>query len=473
MKIETADRNTAQVWKIFKLICSIPHPSGHESELAEVLADLAQSHGLAVRCDRRGNLFIRRAAARGYENAPRVVMQGHIDMVPQKTEDTDFDFLRDPVKPVINDGFVHACGTTLGADDGIGVAIALAMLFDDQLKCGELAAILTVSEETGLDGARYLAPSDLDYDMLLNLDSEEEGIFYIGCAGGVHLEAEFPAEPLLQSSGSVGIKITLSGLRGGHSGSNIADRRGNAIKLLGRVLEEFPFLRPAMFDGGTLDNAIPRKAELTAECPANRLKDLTVQLDRLRSRLAAEFDAPSEFALTLAPASSAVRPVQCGVFGFINACPDGPAGYDDKFNVVKTSDNLAVVRTKPDRIAVELLLRSQSQAELDALTEQVSAAVIGNRGTVTARGGYPCWEPDEKSSLLAQASALYCRMFGRTPEVKVIHAGLECGIFRGKSDIDMLSLGPTLFNPHSPDERLEVSSVERVTRFVHALLNND
>ena len=286
----------APVWEIFELICSIPHPSGHEAALAEALSAMARERGLAVRRDAAGNLRIDRAAAPGFESAPAVLLQAHLDMVPQTAPGVKFDFLTDPIPPEIRgEWVVSGAGTTLGSDNGIGVAAAVALLFDPAWRGGALAGVFTVSEEVGLNGALALSPEMLEGTYLLNLDSEEEGELYLGCAGGARLTLTFDAAFRPVSAGMTGVRCTVGGMAGGHSGCNIADRRGNAIRLLARLLKESPELQIASFDGGTCDNAIPREAVVSGALPAETFESFRRRAEAFEREAAGEFDAPPEF----------------------------------------------------------------------------------------------------------------------------------------------------------------------------------
>ncbi len=467
----------APVWEIFEMICSIPHPSGHEAALAEALAAAARERGLAVRRDAAGNLRIDRAAAPGFESAPVVLLQAHLDMVPQTAPGVKFDFLTDPIPPEIRgEWVVSGAGTTLGSDNGIGVAAAVALLFDPAWRGGALAGVFTVSEEVGLNGALALSPEMLEGTYLLNLDSEEEGELYLGCAGGVRLTLTFDVAFQPVSAGMTGVRCTVGGMAGGHSGCNIADRRGNAIRLLARLLERSPELLVASFDGGTCDNAIPREAAVCGALPADGVEPFRTRAEAFAREAAGEFDAPPEFRIEVEAAPLPERvwreAFRDRVLGALTGCPDGPTAFDSALGVVQTSSNLASVRSEGERLIVATSQRSQIDAERAALTEAIAQRFRAAGGAAAVSHAYPGWEPRLDSRLFSTAASLYRELFGKRPEPKVIHAGLECGILSGiNPKLEILSFGPTLENPHSPGERLDIASVGRFWRFLRELIS--
>lgn len=467
----------APVWEIFEMICSIPHPSGHEAALAEALAAAARERGLAVRRDAAGNLRIDRAAAPGFESAPVVLLQAHLDMVPQTAPGVTFDFLTDPIPPEIRGKWVvSGAGTTLGSDNGIGVAAAVALLFDPAWRGGALAGVFTVSEEVGLNGALALSPEMLEGTYLLNLDSEEEGELYLGCAGGARLTLTFDVVFQPVSAGMTGVRCTVGGMAGGHSGCNIADRRGNAIRLLARLLERSPELLVASFDGGTCDNAIPREAAVCGALPADGVEPFRTRAEAFAREAAGEFDAPPEFRIEVEAAPLPERvwreAFRDRVLGALTGCPDGPTAFDSALDVVQTSSNLASVRSEGERLIVATSQRSQIDAERAALTEAIAQRFRAAGGAAAVSHAYPGWEPRLDSRLFSTAASLYRELFGKRPEPKVIHAGLECGILSGiNPKLEILSFGPTLENPHSPGERLDIASVGRFWRFLRELIS--
>jgi len=465
------------VWEIFAMICAIPHPSGQEAKLAGAIAELASQHSLRVRRDAYGNLRIDRPASPGFEERPAVILQGHLDMVPQAAPETKFDFATDPIPAAAINGFVRSTAeTTLGADNGLGVAAALALLFDESFRSGPLAAVFTLSEEVGLNGALALDPAFLAGEYLLNLDSEEEGELYVGCAGGARLEAELPLEFEATPPGLVGAVLEVKGLAGGHSGCNIADRRGNAVRFLGEALRACPQLRAASALGGSLDNAIPREAKAAvAFDPADR-GTVEKQLAALERKFRGECALPAAFAVALADAPRPervwTRPVRERVAEALAGCPDGVLEMDSRFGIPRTSANLAAVFERGGGLVFRTSQRSFSDAGRREASARVAAHFTKLGGTAKLDNEYPGWEPAANSKLLGKAVDLYTELFGETPRVKVIHAGLECGIFAGKRpNLDMLSFGPTILDPHSPSERVEIAGVERFYSFLGALVS--
>ncbi len=464
------------VWDIFAMICGIPHPSGQEAQLADAVAAFAAGNGWSVRRDTFGNLRIDRPASPGFETRPTVILQGHLDMVPQAT-DASFDFTTTPIPLLAETGFVRsAAGTTLGADNGLGVAAALALLQDTTFHSGPLAVLLTLSEEVGLNGAMALEPSMLAGNYLLNLDSEEEGELCIGCAGGARLEASLPLEYELTAPGFSGALLEIKGLLGGHSGCNIADRRGNAVRFLGLALDMCPQLRAASVRGGSLDNAIPREADAIVVLKPEDRVDVLASLSALKARLKTAEALPDTFEMQLvdAPCPEQVWDIVTHrrVASALVGCPDGVLEMDARFGLPRTSANLAAVLEHDGRLICRTSQRSFADAERYAATQTVAAHFEALGGKVTVSNEYPGWEPAADSSLLKKAVALYSELFGKSPAVKVIHAGLECGIFAGKRPgLDMLSFGPTILDPHSPSERVEIDSVERFYLFLGGLVS--
>ena len=465
------------VWEIFAEICAIPHPSGHEKALADAIAAMAEQHGLKARRDACGNLRIDRAASPGFETRSPVILQGHLDMVPQAEAGSLFDFEKDPIPAVADGGFVRsAAGTTLGGDNGIGVAAALALLFDESFHSGPLAAVFTLSEEIGLNGATALDPAFLAGKYLLNLDSEDEGELFIGCAGGARLEASFAPEYETPSPSFAGALLEVKGLAGGHSGCNIADRRGNAVQFLGAALLGARALRAASAEGGSLDNAIPREAKATVALNPERRKETLEILASLERQLREKFNLPAGFAITLteAPLPERVWTEQTherAVFA-LAGCPDGVLEMDENFGIPRTSTNLAAVFERGGRLVFRTSQRSLSDGERRAATERVAAHFEKAGAVSEVTNEYPGWLPAPESRLLETATMLYRELFGRAVLVKVIPAGLECGIFAGKRPgLDMISFGPTILDPHSPSERADIASVERFYSYLGALVS--
>ncbi|MBO5308807.1 MAG: beta-Ala-His dipeptidase [Lentisphaeria bacterium] len=470
----TVPHETERVWQLFETICQIPHPSGFEKQLGDWIIRQAKANGLKVRRDEVGNIRIDRPASPGFGNAPLTILQAHLDMVPQSEEGETFNFLTGSIELKEENGWVRAAKrTTLGSDDGIGIAAALALLFDKEFRCGPLAAVFTVEEETGLTGAGALSAAFLKGDFLLNLDSEEEGIFYVGCAGGARLELKFDPGSAEPPAHSEGVKITLSGLSGGHSGCNIADRRGNALAYLCRFLAEQPGLHLADVSGGDLDNVIPREAAVSAVCQDTEA--LKAAALRFQEQLKQEFDAPPAFEITVTPCETPLSVWQTEkqqtILNCLSSLPNGVIAFDETFNAVRTSSNLAAWSMRYGFLHVRSSQRSFANAEREQLTAELIARCRAAGGECAVGSIYSGWTPSRNSVIAELSKTVYQETFGKSPEVKVIHAGLECGIIQERAgSLDMISFGPTLTDPHSPAEKLEIASVTRFYTFLQALL---
>ncbi|MDA0146818.1 aminoacyl-histidine dipeptidase [Vibrio sp. LaRot3] len=479
---EISKLSPAPLWQFFDKICSIPHPSAHEEALAQYIVNWAQEQGLDVRRDPTGNVFIKKPATPGMENKKGVVLQAHIDMVPQKNEDTDHDFLTDPIQPYVDGEWVTAKGTTLGADNGMGMASCLAVLAADDIKHGPLEVLLTVDEEAGMTGAFGLEAGWLEGDILLNTDSEQEGEVYMGCAGGIDGEISLSIAREAIPAGYTTRQLVLKGLKGGHSGCDIHTGRGNANKLLARFLaghaQELD-LRLIEFRGGSLRNAIPREAFVTVAVPTaneEKLAELfTFYTELLRSELGrVETDIVS-FNETVATADQVFTIAdQQRFIAIMNAAPNGVIRMsDDIEGVVETSLNVGVVETEQDKVSILCLVRSlmdsgrqQVEGTLTSLAELAGAQIEFS-------GAYPGWKPDAESEIMHVFRDMYERVYGRKPNIMVIHAGLECGLFKEPyPNMDMVSFGPTIKFPHSPDEKVEISTVALFWEQMVALLES-
>lgn len=479
---EISKLSPAPVWQFFDMICSIPHPSKHEEALAQAIIRWAEDQGLAVRRDPTGNVFIKKPATQGMEHKKAVVLQAHIDMVPQKNEDTDHDFIRDPIQPYIDGEWVTAKGTTLGADNGIGMATCLAVLASDEIKHGPLQVLLTIDEEAGMSGAFGLEAGWLEGDILLNTDSEQEGEVYMGCAGGVDAALTFNIRREAQPAGYVTRQLILKGLKGGHSGVDIHTGRGNANKLLARFLAAHAAeldLRLIEFRGGSLRNAIPREAFVTLAVPASNqdkldrlfqayIELLQSELGRIETNLVGYNQASDSQAEVLILAD------QQRLIAALNACPNGVMRMSDEIEgVVETSLNLGVITTEQDTIKVLCLIRSLIDSGRSQ-TEGMLASVAELAGAeITFSGAYPGWKPDANSEIMQIFRDMYEGIYGHKPNIMVIHAGLECGLFKKPyPDMDMVSFGPTIKFPHSPDEKVKIDTVGLFWQQMVALLEN-
>nr|WP_298411956.1 aminoacyl-histidine dipeptidase [uncultured Halomonas sp.] len=470
----------AIVWRHFRTLCNTPRPSGHEAALVALIEEWAEKRDLVHERDQVGNLLIRKPASPGCEKAPGIVLQGHLDMVAQANADHPHDFTQDPLDTYIEDGWLYARGTTLGADNGLGVAAALAVLEDDSLRHGPLEALFTLEEESSMGGALNLAEDWLEGRYLLNLDSEDRGQVYIGCAGGadVLISANLPTCPLKENE-SVW-QLSLTGLVGGHSGIDIHKGRGNANRLLVRALRALePYgARLIDYQGGTLRNALPREAfamltldEEEEDAAKARLAELQAELavelagvdDGLRLSLEAVASSPQE-ALTSSASHLLIDALHAAPYGVERMSVEVPG-------VVETSNNLGVVTLKEGRFELCALVRSLRDSATQDMADRFCALFDLIGATTRVENAYPGWTPDPDSSLLKRFRELHQRRLGVEPEVKVIHAGLECGILGGKYPaLDMISFGPQIRGAHSPDERVEIDSVEEFWGLLRALI---
>ncbi|WP_163558407.1 aminoacyl-histidine dipeptidase [Halomonas sp. NO4] len=457
------------LWRHFRTLCETPRPSGHEAALVAHLEAWAEARGLAHDRDAFGNLRIRKPATPGRETAPGVILQGHLDMVPQANAEHPHDFTRDPIDTYVDDGWLHARHTTLGADNGLGVAAALALLEDADLAHGPLEALFTLEEESGMGGALNLAEEWLEGQVLLNLDSEERGEVFIGCAGGadVVVEAQLPTAP--PSAGEVALQLSLTGLAGGHSGIDIHRGLGNANRLLVRALRALEALdaRLASYRGGTLRNAIPREAFATLMLPGEAVAAAERRVAELQAELRGELDGIDD-GVTLSletprepPTEALVGQASRLLLAALHAAPCGVERMSVTVpGVVETSNNLGVVSLEGGRFHLCALVRSLHDSATVDLAERFRALfeLIGARTRV--ENAYPGWTPQPDSELLARFRRLHRERLGSEPAVQVIHAGLECGILAGKyPHLEMISFGPLIRGAHSPDERVELDSV--------------
>lgn len=475
-----SELNPKSVWKHFYSLTQIPRPSKKEERAILFLEKFGNDLGLETIKDGIGNIIIRKPATPGMENRKGIILQAHIDMVPQKNSDKVHDFEKDPIQPRIVDGWVYATGTTLGADNGLGLAVAMAVLESKDLVHGPVEALFTVDEETGMTGARMLQPGIIKGDILINLDSEDEGELYVGCAGGLDATATFTYKNEKTPAGLAGYKLSVTGLKGGHSGMDIVLGRGNANKTIVRLLlpliEEFG-ARVASIEGGSLRNAIPREAFAHLAIAASNekgAKDLVARhLAEIKSELSAHepdlnivlerADLPAE----VIDAGTALKAV-LAVYG----SPNGVERMSDAMpGLVETSNNLAIVKSENGKIQVKCLMRSSVDSAKDILAQSLGSVFKLAGAEVEFTGGYPGWKPNMNSDILSTMKEVYKDLYGREPEVKAIHAGLECGILGGiYSNWDMISCGPTIRSPHSPDERVNIETVEKWWNYVIKVL---
>lgn len=457
------------LWKWFDQICAIPHPSYHEEALAEFIVNWATEKGFFVERDEVGNVLIRKPATVGMEDRQPIAIQAHLDMVPQANETTQHDFTRDPIQPYIDGEWVKARGTTLGADNGIGLASCLAVLDSDDLVHPEIEALLTMTEEAGMEGAIGLRSQWLKSNIMINTDTEENGEIYIGCAGGEDAELTLPIQ-FETATVDCAVQLNLKGLNGGHSGCDIHTTRANAIKLLARTLAvlntDVPF-QLAEIRGGSVRNAIPREATAVLVFDAKNQPKLTACLAEFEAGLKAEL-AIAEPNLTFIAEKVAV-PAQVfdkasseKAIRLLNVLPNGVVRNSDAVqNVVETSLSLGILTTEQAKIKAKMLVRSLIEnGKSDVRTQLTSLAQLTGAEVVFS-GSYPGWEPDPHSNITALTKKIYDEILGYSAEIKVIHAGLECGLIKKVyPEMDLVSIGPTILNAHSPDEKVHIPAVE-------------
>lgn len=460
-----------RVWHYFGEILKIPRPSKKEEKIAKYLMDFGKEHKLETLQDKTGNILIRKQASPGNEKMTPVILQSHIDMVCEKNEDTEHDFEKDPIEAYIDNGWVTAKGTTLGADDGIGVATQLAILESDEIEHGPLECLFTVDEETGLTGAFGLEPDFLKGKILLNLDSEDEGQLFIGCAGGRDTVAEIPATWIDPPENHTTFRIRISGLKGGHSGDDINKNRGNANKLLNRILWEANNTLNALVasvDGGNLRNAIAREASAIIMVPEHyteKIKDLVSRFGGIFKNEFQVSDPDVAVSIETADTPDTVMDIitQNALINSIYACPHGViAMSQDIKDFVETSTNLASMKTQPDSILVTTSQRSSVNSAKDNVCNMVASVFRMVNASVKHGEGYPGWNPNPHSKIVEITSQAYKDLFATEPQVLAIHAGLECGLIGDKyPEMDMISYGPTLRGVHSPDEKIDIETVQK------------
>ncbi len=470
------------VFDYFAEINKIPRPSGHEEQMMAYLQRFAEAHHLDCQLDTTGNVVIRKPATKGFENRKTTVLQSHMDMVCEKIAGLDFDFTKDAIQTEIDGDWLTAKGTTLGADDGIGGAMQLAILADNTLEHGPIECLFTRSEETSLVGASNLDPNILKGEYLINLDSEDEGQIFISCAGGGNTRAYFDIAYEDAPQGSFFFKLQVKGLVGGHSGDDIEKKRANANILLARLMYRFMQkfdMRIADIQSGGLHNAIPRDGYAICAVPARYKEDLRVEFNVMTAEFEEEFSATEknmEFILESSDPQAQVftQDLEGRLLRAIIGVQNGVlAMSQDIPNFVETSTNLASVKLTDGRIKISTMQRSNLTSKRLATLDAVAAVFELAGAEVERNNGYPGWYLDPNSAFLKLAVATYEKLFGKSPEVKAIHAGLECGLFSEKyPNMDMVSIGPTLRGVHSPDERLLIPTVKMVWDHVLEILKS-
>ncbi|MDR0509678.1 MAG: aminoacyl-histidine dipeptidase [Rikenellaceae bacterium] len=467
----------AAVWQEFEKITRVPRPSKKEGQIIEHLVRFAEENGLRYKKDAAGNVVIFKPATPSRKERPAVVLQSHMDMVCEKNSGVEFDFERDPIRTRIDKGWVRAEGTTLGADCGIGMAAALAVLKADDMEHPAIEALFTVDEETGLTGAFNLADDMISAKLLVNLDSEDEGEIFIGCAGGVGTTATFNYTPRPVPE-MVFFRFEVSGLQGGHSGDDIDKGRANSNKVLARLLYGIDGLTLSEFNGGNLHNAIPREAWAVAGVPAGKVTALFEYFERFASEITAEYrygDPDIDLSISEIPAPAHVMDdvSQQSLLRALVGVPNGVIAMSGAMpSLVETSTNLASVKfTGEGNIVTVTSQRSSVESAKRYVAASVESVFALAGASVAHNEGYPGWTPNPDSPLLGLTVESYRELFGVEPRVRAIHAGLECGLFLSKFPcLDMVSFGPTLRGVHSPDEQLEIASVEKFWQLLVALL---
>lgn len=468
------------VWSIFSEILKIPRPSKHEQQIRAWLVDFASSHKIDCHVDKTGNVIMEVPATEGYEDRPSIIFQGHMDMVCEKNADITHDFTKDPIQAGLDDdGWVKANGTTLGADCGIGVAMALALLIDKTYKHPRLQALFTYDEEQGLTGAMSLEGSEINSKYMINLDSEDEGIIFIGCAGGVDTIADFDIKKVKAPEGAAWYKLNITGLQGGHSGDDIEKGRASAVKLLGRIL--YAGIKCdaliAEIDGGKLRNAISRDAHAVIALPQGFASNFQASVAKLAKSIKSEY-ALTDSAITIdlteteprdsvydkVPMNNVIRALHNSHHGVVRMSRSMPG-------LVETSTNLASVKMTDKGIQVVTSQRSAIDSAKQNIASIVEANFVMAGAKVVHTEGYPGWNPDPNGYLVKTSASVYKKLFKKDPVVRAIHAGLECGLFMDKTPgLEAISIGPTLRGVHSPSEKLEAKTVQMIWDYIVALV---
>ena len=470
------------IWNYFEDLNATPRGSKKEAKVIEFLKEFGKKHNLDTTVDEIGNIVFRKPATKGMENSPIVVLQGHMDMVHQKNGDTDFDFDTEGIRSYVDGEWVKADGTTLGADNGIGVCAALAVITSDDVEHPALEVLITVDEETGMTGANFMKPEMLKGRILLNLDTEDEHELCIGCAGGIDTLGTLEYEEESAPAGCEGFEISVKGLKGGHSGMDIILGRANANKILNRMLwgglAGFG-MRLSWFDGGSLRNAIPREASAAVAVPKDKVAAFKAHFDKLSAEIKHEFATIDEgMQITIAPASvEKVMPekVQKSIVDALAAMPNGVFRMSpDVAGLVEASSNMARVEARGGKFSVCFLTRSSVERTKMEMANAIRSTLELAGCTVKQTGGYPGWAPNPKSPVLLKMVDIYERMFGEKPNVAACHAGLECGIIGAKypEGMDMVSFGPTIMHPHSPDEKVKIETVGKFYNYLKEVLKS-
>ena len=468
------------LWNNFYSLTQIPRPSGKKEEIGKFLVEFGKSLGLETLQDEIGNVLVRKPATPGMEDRKTVVLQSHMDMVPQKNSNVNHNFEKDPIEAFVDGEWVRANSTTLGADNGIGVAAAMTVLQSTDMTHPAIEMFITVDEETGMFGAFGLQPNFLKGDILMNMDSEDEGELYVGCAGGLDANVTFRYNEVEVPAGDVAFKLSLTGLKGGHSGVDIHLQRANANKLI------FRFLKLAVADlearlccieGGNLRNAIPREAFAVVTVPKGNEEDLLEAVAEFETLCTEEYKGvegsigfkaePTDKIKGLMP-----EEVQDDLINAVTACPNGVYRFiPEAPEVTETSNNLAIIKSDGEKVEVKCLIRSSVESRKEELASMIESAFTLAGAKVEFAGGYPGWEPNLESPILKQMTEVYETNYGKTPKIMIIHAGLECGILGTHyPEMDMISFGPTIRFPHSPDEKVNIETVQKFWEYLQKTL---
>jgi dipeptidase D len=459
------------VWTYFEEICKIPRLSKNEAKIREYLLEFARKNNLESKEDKIGNILIIRPSSQGMEDRKTIVLQSHMDMVGEKNADHPHNWSKDPIIPVVKEGWVTASGTTLGADDGMGIASQLAILTDKKLKAGKIECLFTVDEESGMTGAIGLKPGFFTASILVNLDSEDEGILYIGCAGGMDTVGTMKYKPEPPAKGSVALSILLTGLRGGHSGDEIHKGFGNSVKIMNRLLWNLSNnykISVSSFDGGNLRNAIPREAFATIVVEKSSVAQITGWIEAFYATMAEEFgDIENDLKIcireTELPSFVMDKKNQDKLLSSLTCCPHGAIAWSKEMeDLVETSTNLASVKFSDNNtIKIITTQRSSIESSKHDVAAMVETCLKLAGAEVVHSDGYPGWRPNMTSEILKITRNSYKKLFGKEPCIRAIHAGLECGLIYEKfKGIDMISFGPTIKGAHTPEEKIEIRTAQ-------------
>jgi dipeptidase D len=470
------------LWKHFEVLTQIPRPSRMEQKVANYIVNFAKQQKLECLTDDFGNVLIRKPATPGKEKLTPVVLQGHLDMVAEKNSDIKHDFEKDPIPVYVDGDWVKSKGTTLGSDNGIGVAAALAVLEANDIEHGPIEALFTLDEETGLNGAQALKPGWVKADILLNLDSEEDGVLYIGCAGGQNVFVKFKCGQKDAPANTVALEVKVTGLKGGHSGLDIDQGRGNAIKLMARLLHELSYkygIQLVSINGGSKHNAIPRESFAVIRVAKKVVSEVLLYIENYNETVKDELASVEpnlcvSADLTKSKSKVLDKTSAKNIIDSLYAVQNGVIKMSaDIKGLIETSTNLGVVTTKGKVVDVITCQRSSVDSEKLDISNSIAALFRMAKGETKQGDNYPGWKPDIHSPVLKVMKNVYSKNFGSEPEVKAIHAGLECGIIKERYlDMDMISFGPTISGAHSPDEKVQISTVEKFWNLLLETLKN-